>query len=158
MVLLSKNEKNNFPLHTFCLEAWPQAYKTLVQSQTQNKAQWLDACGHVSASSQSLPFILSLRLYSSFITSRPALEGPINVLYVWLYSEVVLVSVPVESLPVHLGCVNVGPYGRKWLIDNVYNKKVWFKPLYVDKLEDRSHLYSAIELPKVSISYNFLMC
>ena len=28
-------------------------------------------CGHVSASSQSLPFILSLRLYSSFITSKP---------------------------------------------------------------------------------------
>ena len=30
------------------------------------------ACGQVSASNQSLRFILSLRLYSSFITSRPA--------------------------------------------------------------------------------------
>ena len=37
--------------------------------QTRNKAQWLAACGHVSASSQSSHFILSLRLYSSFITS-----------------------------------------------------------------------------------------
>ena len=33
---------------------------------------WLAACGHVSASSQSLGFILSLRMNSSFITSRPA--------------------------------------------------------------------------------------
>ena len=40
--------------------AWPQVYKTRVHSQTQNKAQ-------------SLRFILSLKLYSSFITSRPAL-------------------------------------------------------------------------------------
>ena len=38
----------------------PQGYKTWVQSQTQNKAQWLAACGHVPASSQSLRFILSL--------------------------------------------------------------------------------------------------
>ena len=36
--------------------------------QTQNKAQWLAACRHVSASSQSLRFILSLRMNSSFIT------------------------------------------------------------------------------------------
>ena len=35
--------------------------------------QRLAACGHLSASSQSLRFILSLRLYSSFITSRPVL-------------------------------------------------------------------------------------
>ena len=42
-----------------------------VHSQTQNKAQLLPACGHVSASSQSLRFILSLRMYSSVITSRP---------------------------------------------------------------------------------------
>ena len=32
----------------------PRGYKTRVHSQTQNKAQWLAACGHVSASSQSL--------------------------------------------------------------------------------------------------------
>ena len=32
---------------------WPWGYKTWVQSQTQNKAQWLAACGHMSASSQS---------------------------------------------------------------------------------------------------------
>ena len=41
----------------------------LVHSQTQNKVQWLVACAHVSASSQSLHFILSLRMNSSFITS-----------------------------------------------------------------------------------------
>ena len=43
--------------------------------QTQNKAQWLAAWGHVSASSQSLRFILNLRLYSGFITSRTVLTG-----------------------------------------------------------------------------------
>ena len=46
----------------------PWGYKTWVQAQTQNKAQWLAACGHVSANSQSLRFILSLRMNSSFIT------------------------------------------------------------------------------------------
>ena len=51
----------------------PRGYKAWVHSQTQNKAQWLAVCGHVSASSQSLRFILSLSLYSSFITSRPVL-------------------------------------------------------------------------------------
>ena len=40
--------------------SWPRGYITWVQSQTQNKAQWLSACGHVSTSSQSLRFILSL--------------------------------------------------------------------------------------------------
>ena len=39
--------------------------------QTQNKAQGLAACGHVSARSQSMRFILSLRMFISFITSRP---------------------------------------------------------------------------------------
>ena len=53
------------------LTAWPRGYKTWVHSQIQNKGQWLAACGHVAASSQSLRFILSLRLYSSFITLRP---------------------------------------------------------------------------------------
>ena len=28
-------------------KTWPQGYKPWVQSQTQNKAQWLAACGHV---------------------------------------------------------------------------------------------------------------
>ena len=51
------------------IHTWPRGYKTWVQSQTQNKTQWLAACGHVSASSQSLRFILSL----SFITSKPDL-------------------------------------------------------------------------------------
>ena len=49
----------------------PRGYKTWVQSQTHNKVQWLAAYGHVSPSSQSLHFILSLRMNSSFITSRP---------------------------------------------------------------------------------------
>ena len=38
------------------------------------KAQWLAACRHVSASSQSLHFILSLRMNSSLITWRPGLN------------------------------------------------------------------------------------
>ena len=49
----------------------PRGYKTWLQSQTQSKAQWLAACGHMSTSSQSLCFILSLRMNSSFTTSRP---------------------------------------------------------------------------------------
>ena len=35
----------------------------------------LAACGHVFASSQSFGFILSLRLYSRFITSRPVYDN-----------------------------------------------------------------------------------
>ena len=53
------------------IQTWPRGYKTWVHSQTQ---QWLAACGHVSASSQSLHFILSLSLYSSFITSGPGFK------------------------------------------------------------------------------------
>ena len=53
----------------------PRCYRTWVHSQTQNKAQWLAACGHVSASSQSLRFILSLRMNSNFKTSRPGFTG-----------------------------------------------------------------------------------
>ena len=41
---------------------WPRGYKTWVHSQTQNKVHRLVACGHMSASSQSLFFILSLRM------------------------------------------------------------------------------------------------
>ena len=69
----------------------PRGYKTWVQSQTQNKAQWLAACGHVSASSQSLYFILSLRMNSSFITSRPGLSVlgakklTLNLLKLWTF-------------------------------------------------------------------------
>ena len=55
-------------------ENLPRGYKTGVQSQTPNKAQWFVACGYVSTSNQSLPFILSLRMNSSFITSRPDLD------------------------------------------------------------------------------------
>ena len=58
----------------------PWGYKAWVHSQTQNKAQWLAVCGHVSASSQSSRFILSLSLYSSFITSRPGTDPPMKVL------------------------------------------------------------------------------
>ena len=62
---------------------WPQGYKTWVHSQTKNKAHWLNACGHVSASSQSLCFILSLRMFSSFITSRHDID--LNSIYfMWL--------------------------------------------------------------------------
>ena len=56
----------------------------LVHSQTQNKAQRLVACGYESASSQSLRFILSLRLYSSCIASRPVLyHSPQSVASYW---------------------------------------------------------------------------
>ena len=56
---------------TFSLTHRPWGYITWVQYQAQNKGQWLAACGHVSASSQSLRFILSLRMNSNFITSMP---------------------------------------------------------------------------------------
>ena len=46
-------------------QTWPRGYSIWVHSQTQNKAQRLADCGHVSASSQSLRFILSLRMNSS---------------------------------------------------------------------------------------------
>ena len=55
-----------------------RGYKTWVQSQTHIKAQWLAAWWHVSPSSQSLRFILSLRINSSFITSRPGVLKPFN--------------------------------------------------------------------------------
>ena len=42
------------------------------------KVQGLAACGHLSASSQSLRFILSLRMNSSFITSRPGIIDGID--------------------------------------------------------------------------------
>ena len=63
-------------------ESWPRGYKTWALSQTQNKAQWLAAGGHVSAGSQSLHFILSVRLYSSVITSWPGRRYS-NCLYMW---------------------------------------------------------------------------
>ena len=67
---LSKNSfRNNISVKLFWSR--PRGYKSWVHSQTQNKGQWLAACRHMSASSQSLRFILSPRLYSSFITSRP---------------------------------------------------------------------------------------
>ena len=60
----------------------PRGYKTWVQSQTQNKAEWLAACGHVPASSQSLRFNLCLRMNSSFITFNEVFlqQGP-DILY-----------------------------------------------------------------------------
>ena len=64
IIALEKYWKSRFVIMTHVLQVRNE-------SQTQNKVQRLAACGHVSASSQSLHFILSLRLYSSFITSRP---------------------------------------------------------------------------------------
>ena len=65
MTKIGKFQQNRW-LCVAQLFKWLQriAHKTWVQSQTQNKGQWLAACGHVSASSQSLSFILSLRLNS----------------------------------------------------------------------------------------------
>ena len=53
----------------------PEIMNFWVLSQTQNKALWLTACKHVSASSQLLRFILIMRLYSSFITSGQVAYG-----------------------------------------------------------------------------------
>ena len=62
----------NYPLCRVKRVNCPWGYKTWVHSKyIQNKGQWLAACRHVSASSQSLLFILSLRMNSSFITARP---------------------------------------------------------------------------------------
>ena len=48
------------------VESLPRGYKTWVHSQTQNIAQWLAACGHVSASNHSfLIFVLSSSSSSS---------------------------------------------------------------------------------------------
>ena len=69
LVVSSSFQQHNLLLDLIRL--W--GYKIWVNSQAQNKAQWLAACGHVSTTSQSLRFILSLRLYSSFITSGPGL-------------------------------------------------------------------------------------
>ena len=55
----------------------PRDYKTWAHSPTRNKVHWLAACGHVSASSQSLRFILSPSMNSSFRTSRP--DSPLSV-------------------------------------------------------------------------------
>ena len=60
-----------FSAQSFKAMTWPRGYETWLHSRTQNKPQWLAAWGHVSTSSQSLHFILSLRLYSHFITSGP---------------------------------------------------------------------------------------
>ena len=65
----NKETNNSLPAS---VQTWPRGYKTWVHFQ--NQAQWLAACRHVYASSQSLHFILSLRLYSRFITARPNLD------------------------------------------------------------------------------------
>ena len=59
-----------------CIYSRPRGYKTWVQSQTQNKAQWLAACGHVSASRQSLRFILSI-----------CLPLALHKLWIWMKTE-----------------------------------------------------------------------
>ena len=61
-----------------CLNTRPQGYKTWVQSQTQNKVPWLATCGHLSASSQSLGFIFSLRMNSSLKPWGQAFRQPIQ--------------------------------------------------------------------------------
>ena len=91
----------------------PRGYQTLVHSQTQNKAQWLAVCWHVSASSQSLRFILSLSLYSSFITSRPVLKPhtrksdktKMQVSFIWFIT--VMVSKGVYEYFLANSCLNL---------------------------------------------------
>ena len=90
----------------------PRGYKAWVHSQTQNKAQWLAVCGHVSASSQSLRFIFSLSLYSSFITSRPDL--------IYLFTLVVGMYTVFCCFSTSLDC-------SKWIEIALYSSdsKVW---------------------------------
>ena len=78
----------------------PRSYKTWVHSQTQNKVQWLAACGHVSASSQSLHFIFSPRLCSNFITSRPGLEviKLLSCSSQWRMKSILLINVKMTTI------------------------------------------------------------
>ena len=52
------------------------------------------ACGHVSASSHSLRFILILKLYSSFITLRPGITseevGVTPVIFMWYHFKIII--------------------------------------------------------------------
>ena len=59
---------------------WPRGYKTW-DSQTQNKAQWLAACGHVSASNQSLRFILTLYFEFDIVLQFYNLEAWTHVIF-----------------------------------------------------------------------------
>ena len=66
-----------------CIDFWSlHPYLLRVHFQTQNNAQWSAACGHVSASTQSLRFILSLRLYSSYILPKDTLLR-----HIWLHNS-----------------------------------------------------------------------
>ena len=84
-----------------CSESRPWWYKTWVQSQAQNKPQWLAACGHVSASSQSLGLILSLRIKSSFLTLRPDL-CPLWYSHLFCYLAPLMSAISVSYLPIIL--------------------------------------------------------
>ena len=78
---------NNKPMLTLAYsdivkEIWPWGYKTwVVQSQTQIKVQWLAACGHVSASSQSFTLYFEseneLKLYNLEARWSPPPSGPL---------------------------------------------------------------------------------
>ena len=59
-------------------ETRPRGYKTWVHSHTQNKAQWLAACGHVSAAIIALYFesetvlkFYNLEAYKTFFMLNP---------------------------------------------------------------------------------------
>ena len=83
-----------------CIDSRPRVYKTRVHSQTQNKAQWLTAGGHASASN------LLLRLF-------------------WVWDCTQFYNLWAWSLPPYLLCLtSIGksfPYGRrqKWVINAV---------------------------------------
>ena len=54
-----------------------------------------------------------------------------------------------EPLPIALACINISPHGRKWLVDNVYDRDVWFRLLYCDRTSSPPVLYTDVQLPKV---------
>ena len=80
--------------------SWPRGYKAWVQSQTQNKAQWLAACGHVSTSSQSLSSILSLRMNSSFITWMPGRLGMLLFVHFFSIRFAFTCTVSLRNIPI----------------------------------------------------------
>ena len=75
-----------------------RGYKTWVRSKTQNKVQWLAACGLVSTSSQSLRFILSLRLYSSLVTSVPCCIRTESSPSHWVFKDIMSSVAPVQAV------------------------------------------------------------
>ena len=130
MILLRKREH--------CL----RGYKTWVQSQTQNKAQWLAACGHMSASSQSLSFILSLRMNSSFLTSKPGCYTSLCSCCQLAVNVLCLFLMPIMVLYIGLWYVVVAFPGHTYLLFVIFIRRVLmnkYKMILVYYQENQKH-------------------